>query len=111
MANRFKLFSTAVFAAMLFLTACGTKKVTTTNNPTPPSPVAPTATLSAAPNAIEQGQSTTLSWQTTGATETAISGLGTVPASGSREVTPGSTQTYTLTAAGTGGSTEARATV
>lgn len=111
MVNRFKWVSAAALTAMLFLTACGTKKVTTTNNPTPPAPVAPTATISASPDVIEQGQSTTLSWQTSGATQIAINGLGTVPASGSRAVAPGSTQTYTLTATGNGGSSESSATV
>jgi len=111
MATHSRLAPAVVFAGILFLTACSSKKVTTTNNPTPPSPVAPTATLSAAPGEIQQGQSTTLSWQTTGATQITIDGVGTVPASGSRAVAPGSTQTYTLTATGTGGSTEARATV
>lgn len=111
MAMRFRLLPTAVLTAMLFLTACSSKKLTTNNTPTPPSAVAPTATLSAAPNVIEQGQSTTLSWQTTGATEIAINGLGAVPASGTRAVAPGSTQTYTLTATGAGGSADARTTV
>ncbi len=110
MTNRYRWVSTAVLTGMLLLTACS-KKVTTTKAPTAPSPVAPTATLSAAPNVIQQGQATTLTWQTTGATQIAIASLGTVPASGSRSVSPGSTQTYTLTAAGAGGTTEARATV
>jgi peptidoglycan-associated lipoprotein len=111
MVNRFRLFSTAILATTLFLTACSSKKLTTTKQPTAPAPVAPTATLTAAPGSIEQGQSTTLSWQTTDATQIAIDGLGTVPASGSRLIAPGSTQTYILTATGAGGSTEARATV
>jgi peptidoglycan-associated lipoprotein len=111
MANRFRLLSTAVLSTTLFLTACSTKKTTQVTQPTAPPAVAPTASLSAAPVSIQQGQSTTLSWQTTGATQITIDGLGTVPASGSRTIAPGSSQTYTLTATGTGGSTEARATV
>jgi peptidoglycan-associated lipoprotein len=111
MVNRYHWLSMAALTVILFLTACGTKKTATVKQPETPAPVAPTASLSAAPDVIEQGQSTTLSWQTSGATEIAINGLGTVPASGSRAVAPGSTQTYTLTATGTGGSTEARATV
>ena len=90
MVNRFKLLSTVVLTAMLFLTACSGKKITTTKAPSAPPPVAPTATLAATPNVIEQGQSTTLSWQTTDATEITIAGLGTVPASGTRAVAPGS---------------------
>jgi peptidoglycan-associated lipoprotein len=111
MVNRFRLLSTAMLSITLFLTACSSKKLTTVKQPTTPAPVAPTATLSAARGVIEQGQSTTLTWQTAGASQIAIDGLGTVPASGSRTIAPGSTQTYTLTATGAGGSTEARATV
>jgi peptidoglycan-associated lipoprotein len=96
---------------MLFLTACGGKRVTKVTPPSTPTPVAPTATLAAAPGVIDQGQSTTLTWQTTGASDITIAGLGTVPASGSSSITPGSSQTYTLIAKGAGGTAEASARV
>ena len=111
MINRYRWAPAAVLTGLLFLTACSSKKVTTTKAPTAPAPVAPTATLSAAPSVIQQGQSTTLTWQTTGANQIAIAGLDMVPASGSRSVSPNSTQTYDLTATGAGGTTDARATV
>ena len=111
MTHRFRWISTSVLTATLILTACSGKKMTKETPPSAPAPVAPTATLSAAPGVIQQGQATTLTWQTTGATEIAIAGLGVVPASGSRSVAPASTQTYTLTATGSGGTTEARAMV
>jgi peptidoglycan-associated lipoprotein len=96
----------------LILTACGTKKVTQVATPqTPQPPAAPTATLSASPNVIQQGQSTQLTWQTSNATDITIAGLGTVDASGSRSVSPGTTTTYTLTAKGAGGSQDASARV
>jgi peptidoglycan-associated lipoprotein len=98
---------------MLSLAGCN-KKVAKATPPTPPPPpAAPTATLAASPNVIQQGQSTTLSWHTTNSTETSITGLGTVPASGSRTLTPGSSITYTLAAKGPGGTndTSARVTV
>jgi peptidoglycan-associated lipoprotein len=99
-------------AVALVLTACGTKKVTTTAKPeTPQPPAAPTATLSASPSVIQQGQSTQLTWQTANATDITIAGLGTVAASGSRSVAPGTTTTYTLTAKGAGGSQDASASV
>jgi peptidoglycan-associated lipoprotein len=63
--------------------------------------------LAANPAVIEQGQSTTLTWQTDNATDIKIDGIGTVMASGSRTVKPGSSMTYTLTAKGPGGSKEA----
>jgi peptidoglycan-associated lipoprotein len=78
-------------AVALALTACGTKKVTTTAKPETPQPAAaPTATLSASPSVIQQGQSTQLTWQTANATDITIAGLGTVAASCSRSVAPGS---------------------
>jgi peptidoglycan-associated lipoprotein len=88
------------------LTGCS-KKVAKATPPSPPPPPAPTATLAAAPDVIQQGQTTTLTWQTQNANDITISGLGTVPASGSRSVMPGSSMTYTLTAKGPGGMQDA----
>jgi peptidoglycan-associated lipoprotein len=100
------------FAGALLLTSCSAKKQTpVTTTQTPPPPTAPTATLSASPNVIQQGQSTQLTWQTTNATDITIAGLGTVDASGSRSVAPGTSTTYTLLAKGAGGSQEATARV
>jgi phospholipase C len=76
------------------------------------SPNAPTAQLNANPTLIVSGQSTvTLTWQTTNATSVSISGIGTVPASGSQQLSPTATTTYTLTATGAAGTTQAAATV
>jgi peptidoglycan-associated lipoprotein len=97
------------FVAM-FLLGCN-KKVAKSTPPTPPPPPAPTAVLAVSPNVIQQGQSTTLSWQTTNSNEITIAGLGAVPASGSRSVTPGASTTYTLEAKGPGGAKDASARV
>jgi len=61
---------------------------------------APTvAAFAAEPTSIERGQSSTLSWNVTDATSTSIdNAIGTVQATGSRRVFPGSSTTYTLTA-------------
>jgi len=61
--------------------------------------------LSANPNTINRGQSTTLAWQATNATAVTIDpGLGNVGATtGNRQVTPDSSVTYTATATGPGG--------
>jgi peptidoglycan-associated lipoprotein len=99
-----------VLAGTLFLTACS-KKTAKVAPPSAPPPVAPTATLAATPTVLQQGQATTLTWQTTSATDITIEGLGGVPASGSRSVTPVSSQTYTLVAKGAGGTAEASARV
>ena len=100
----------AAFAGIFFLAACS-KKVAKVTPPPPPPPAAPTATLAASPNVIQQGQSTTLTWQTKNADDIAIQGLGTVAAAGSRTVTPDTSTTYTLVAQGPGGTQDASARV
>jgi peptidoglycan-associated lipoprotein len=93
--------------ALAFVLAGCNKKVATVTPPPPPPPAAPSASLAASPDVIQQGQSTTLTWQTKNASEIMIEGLGTVPASGSRSVKPDSSITYTLMAKGPGGTQDA----
>jgi peptidoglycan-associated lipoprotein len=95
---------------IIFLAACA-KKVAPPPPPPPPSLAAPTASLSANPNAIDAGKSTTLTWQTTNATDVSIDGIGPVDLSGSRQVTPADSTTYHLLAKGAGGTQEATARV
>jgi peptidoglycan-associated lipoprotein len=96
--------------AILFWGACA-KKAAPPPPPPPPPPPAPTASLSASPNTLQKGESTTLSWQTTNATDISIDGIGPVNASGSRQVTPADSTTYHLVAKGAGGTQEATARV
>ncbi|MCL5742877.1 MAG: peptidoglycan-associated lipoprotein Pal [Acidobacteria bacterium] len=79
----------------------------------PPPPAKPMVTSFAAePSTIERGQSSTLRWATENATEVSIDpGVGTVSASGTRQVYPSDTTTYTLTAKGPGGTATSTATV
>jgi peptidoglycan-associated lipoprotein len=100
-----------VVAGMLLSAGCAKKVAKATPAAPPPASATPTATLAANPSTIEQGQSTTLTWQTTHATEVTIAGLGTLPASGSRSVAPGTSTSYTLVAAGPGGTNDASARV
>ena len=72
-------------------------------------PPAPTATLTATPDAIDRGGSLELAWSTKNATDVTIDGIGSVPASGSQKVSPESSTTYHLTVTGEGGSAEASA--
>jgi peptidoglycan-associated lipoprotein len=104
--------STLVFVlgTILFLGACA-KKVAPPPPPPPPSPTAPTASLSANPNTVDPGQPTTLTWQTTNATDVSIDGIGPVDPSGSRQVTPTDSTTYHLIAKGSGGTQDATARV
>jgi peptidoglycan-associated lipoprotein len=76
----------------------------------PPVSPAPTITLSASPAAITKGQTSTLTWSTSNATEVTIDGgLGTVEASGSRVLSPSLSTTYHARAAGPGGAADAEA--
>jgi peptidoglycan-associated lipoprotein len=96
---------------MIFEGACGGKKPAAPAAPPPPPPPAPTATLTANPNTVNAGQPTTLSWQTSNATDVSIDGLGAVDPSGSKQVTPADSTTYHLVAKGSGGTQEATARV
>ena len=107
--NAFTL--SVIIAAALSLAGCSKKAAQATPPTPPPPPAAPTATLAASPDVIQQGQSTTLTWQTNNASDITIDGLGTVPAAGSKTISPGSSTTYTLTAKGPGGSQNASARV
>ncbi|MGH9768893.1 MAG: OmpA family protein [Blastocatellia bacterium] len=72
---------------------------------------APTVTLKADQSSLERGQDTKLHWSTTNAKIVTISGLGEVPASGEREISPRVSTTYTATALGDGGTVTASARV
>jgi peptidoglycan-associated lipoprotein len=100
------LATVASLAAILFLGACK-KKAAPAPPPPPPPPPAPTASISVSPDTIQQGQSATLSWQTSNATDVSIDGIGAVQASGSQQVSPSQSTTYHLTAKGAGGTQEA----
>jgi peptidoglycan-associated lipoprotein len=103
---------TLVFAlgAIMMLGACK-KKVAPPPPPPPPPPAAPTASLTANPNTIEKGQSTTLTWETSNATDVSIDGIGAVQGKGSQQVTPADSTTYRLAAKGPGGTQESTARV
>lgn len=72
---------------------------------------APTITLTANPTTITAGQSTTLTWSSTGATSLTSSNFGAKDINGTVAVTPAQTTTYTITVQGAGGSTTGQATV
>ena len=71
----------------------------------------PTVSLSASPTSIERGQSATLRWSSTNATSASITpGIGTVPTSGSRRISPTRTTTYRITVRGADGQTASAST-
>jgi len=99
-----------MLGAVMLLGACK-KKAAPPPPPPPPSSPAPSASLSASPNTINKGESTTLTWQTTNATDVSIDGVGPVEANGSKQVTPTDSTTYHLVAKGAGGTQDATARV
>ena len=73
----------------------------------PPAPApAPTSKLTAEPATFEKGKTTTLTWSSANASGCEIQpGIGPVPASGSKVVTPAANTSYTLICNGEGGKT------
>ena len=112
-----RTLSAAVFAATLLLSTAGCKKKvavapppppppkTEAPQPPPPKPLAPRIdAFTAEPTSIERGTSSTLRWTVANATNMSIDqGVGAVQANGTRQVSPGNSTTYTLTASGAGG--------
>ena len=110
--KRMKTFALlAALAGVLSLAGCAKKTAKVTPPPPPAAAPAPTATLAANPSVVRQGQPSILTWQTSNANEITVAGLGTLPPSGSRSVTPSASTTYTLVAKGPGGTTDASARV
>jgi peptidoglycan-associated lipoprotein len=74
----------------------------------PPAAAKPTASISADKSAVNPGESARLTWTTTDAQNVSIAPeVGAVTAQGNTAVTPAASTTYTLTATGPGGTTDA----
>jgi peptidoglycan-associated lipoprotein len=72
---------------------------------------APTAQITATPASISAGDQVVLTWRTTDATSVSIEGIGDVPTTGVKTVTPSTSTSYHLVARGDGGSADATARV
>jgi len=103
------MFLALSLAALLAVGACKKKVAPPPPPPPPPPPAAPTASISVSPSSIQAGQSASLTWQTTNATDVSIDGIGAVQANGSQNVSPNDSTTYHLVAKGAGGTQEATA--
>jgi len=122
-ARLYRKMSAVLLALVLIAFASGCKKKVPP--PPPPPPPAPAAAepaprvdrptinnFTAEPSTIERGQSSTLSWSISNATDMSInSGIGAVQSQGQRQVFPTNTTTYTLTARGPGGNDSRSVTV
>ncbi len=111
-----------LLAASILMFAAGCKKKQPVAPPPPTPPAQPTRvekgpaavinSFRAEPSTIVRGESSTLRWDVSNATEVTIdNGVGTVPARGSRQVTPSASTTYRMTAKGGGGDAVSAATV
>jgi peptidoglycan-associated lipoprotein len=108
-----KLGAVLLVALVMFMEGCGGKKPppppppppTQPTQPTPPPPAAAVInSFTAEPSTIEPGQSATLRWSISNATDMSINnGVGAVQSQGQRQVFPRTSTTYTLTARGPGG--------
>jgi peptidoglycan-associated lipoprotein len=72
---------------------------------------APVAQITATPSVISAGDQVVLTWRTADATSVSIDGIGDVPTSGVKTVTPTASASYHLVARGEGGTADATARV
>ena len=103
-----------LLVTLIAVAGCGKKAKHVPASETAPAAaaaLAPTAQFSASPTQIAAGDQVQLSWHTTEATTVSIDGIGDVPTSGVKTVTPSVSITYHLVAKGDGGSAEATARV
>lgn len=110
----YRTFFLTAIAATIFALGCAKKPAAPPPPPPPPAPAParPTVTLQASPLTINKGDSTTLSWSSTNATQLSISPeVGAVSPEGSTKVSPSGSTTYTISATGPGGSADASARV
>jgi peptidoglycan-associated lipoprotein len=103
----------SIFGLIVFVGGCKKKVAAPPPAPAPaPAPAKPTVTLNAAPGTINAGETATLTWSSTNATDLDLQpGVGKVAPEGSTPVTPGESTTYTITASGPGGTETANARV
>ena len=107
------VFPVVLVLALVVLSGCKKKPAPPPPPPPPPAAPAPTAKITAQPDSISAGDQVTLTWKTTDATSVSIDGIGDVPTSGTKTVTPTASTNYHLVAKGDGGTAEdtARVTV
>jgi peptidoglycan-associated lipoprotein len=107
------VFPVVLVLALVGVSGCKKKTPPVPATPPPPAAPAPTAKITAQPDSVSAGDQVTLTWKTTDATSVSIDGIGDVPTSGTKPVTPTTSTNYHLVAKGEGGTAEdtARVTV
>jgi len=106
----------AFLIAVVIIAGCGKKEQPLPAEETAPSTSAapapaPTAQLTVTPSFVSAGDQVQLSWRTMDAATVSIDGIGDVPTSGVKTVTPSASTSYHLVATGPGGTTDATARV
>ena len=110
----------ALMLLVVFAVGCKKKVAPPPPPPPPPPPSAPAPraeapvinSFTAEPSTIERGQSATLRWSISNATDMSIDqGIGAVQSQGERQVFPTASTTYTLSVRGPGGSDSRSVTV
>ncbi len=106
------LVAATLLVALFAVAGCKKKHPAPPPQTAPPvTAPAPTAQITASPSSISAGDQVALSWKTTDATSVSIEGVGDVPTTGTKTVTPTESTNYHLVARGEGGSTDATARV
>jgi len=105
-----------VVLLVVLVAVAGCKKKEKTPPPVDTAPPAqtapaPAAQITATPPVISAGDQVVLSWRTADATTVSIDGIGDVPTSGVKTVTPATSTSYHLVATGPGGTADATARV
>jgi peptidoglycan-associated lipoprotein len=106
------LVPAVLFVALVAVAGCNKKTsppAPAETAPTSTTAPAPTAQLTATPTVVSAGDQVELSWRTTDATTVSIDGIGDVPTTGVKTVTPSTSTTYHLVARGESGSADATA--
>jgi peptidoglycan-associated lipoprotein len=104
---------TVMLVALLAVAGCKKKTPPPPAETAPPPATvqAPAAQITATPSVVSAGDQVVLSWRTTDATAASIDGIGDVPTSGVKTVTPAASTSYHLVATGAGGTADATARV
>ena len=115
MNRRFRtLIPVVLLVALVAVAGCKKKAAPLPPAETAPPPAAasaPVAQITATPAVVSAGDQVVLSWRTADASSVSIDGLGDVPTSGVKTVTPTVSTSYHLVAHGDGGTADATARV
>ena len=110
------LIPVVLLVSLLAIAGCKKKEPLQSTAPETAPPMqsnvpAPAAQITATPSVISAGDQVVLTWRTADATNVSIDGIGQVPTSGVRTVTPATSTSYHLVATGPGGTAEKTASV